>query len=464
MGADGAEWSGYANRLRAGVWWTQTRNPTWDNPAYPVVIEAYGQTNYGTYNFDLTMSYWGQWGDGSVTKRASGSNPLLLAGPGQANFVAQWEQEQTFGFGCTVSGPSAGPVTYTRYGTVPRRPTWNPTAPSAVGVFAEAAGSLRITWAEPGDWRGPTAGRRYYVMVGTNPSFSGGSFTGHNITSGSTVSGLHPGTLYYVAVRGEGVWWDATRNGDWSAVASKTTLAAPTLQGTPAATNVSRDSFVIPTATIANNGGQAPNRYRFQVNTSASETGATLAEQNSWAALTCLGRAANTTYWYRVSAGNAAGWGPWTDWVSVTTLSDAPSTPAAPTVSAITETSATITWVAPAANGATISGYTVVISDQNDPAVPLQSFTVGQTVTSQAVTGLSKAKDYQAFVRANGIPNGSGFSPAAQFRTAGVLATLFPEINDAGVWRPFEIWVKESGTWRRVSMELNVNDTWKWSA
>ena len=437
MAWESAEWTGYNNRLAVGKTWWAGRQPTAEDGSYPVTVELWARTNYGTYNFDVGGNWWGNWGDGSAVKRMAGSNPMLFAS-GTAYFQASWDGEQGFGIGFNASGPSA--------------PPW-------FSVAAESGSSVRVTWGNSTYWPGPDGGRMYVGHVSRNAAFTD-LLINAVWTNGGVLGGLTPGQTYWLRVIALGRWWDGDRYSAWSQVIQVTMPVPPTLASTPVATQVSRNSFVIPTATISNNGGSAPSNYRGQVNTVASETGATPFEQGAWAPMTVYNRAASTKYFYRVAAGNIAGWGAWTPWREVTTLSDAPSNPAAPVVSAVTETTATVTWVAPAANGATITGYTVEVAEAANPTVAVKTYQVG-LVLSQAVTGLVKAKDYVARVRAEGTPASSGYSPDVAFRTTGTNATLFPMINDAGTWRPFEVWERRSGTWVRETVHLNVGGTWK---
>jgi len=454
-------WSGYVNRLRAGIDFANNRNPTQADPTVTSTFWGWGQTDYSTYNFDLTMSFSGGHGSGSGTKRASNSTAINLVSR-SITLDASYDGAITYTVSVTCSGTGAGPVSYSRNNTIPRRPTANPGVPTNVKLVpAVGAGKLTLTFNGPSSWPGPSSGRRYYWQISTVSNFATTTSTGYQTGGTLNISGT-AGVRYYVRVRSEGVWWDATRVSAWVTV-NALAPTPPVLAGTPAPTSISRTSWVVPVATISNNGGQAPSNYRVMVNTTPVDT-TNIKTQGAWASVSPTGAQPDTLYYYKVSAYNYAGWGPWTEWATVTTLDDAPDDPAAATISAITEVSATATWVAPAVNGATITGYDLVISDTSNPEVPVVAYLgLGPTVLSQAITGLTKAHDYQAYVRANGTPASSGWGAPAEFRTTGTLATMFPKINDGGTWKDFELWENQAGAWKKVQLQLNDAGTWKWS-
>lgn len=567
MAWENAVWVGYNNRLRTGIDWYASRLPTQADPSYPVTIEMWAQTNYTSYNNDLTCSYSGNWGSGGTTKRASNSTPIMMAGPGTAYFTASYDGVQQFRVDFTCSGPGAGASSITRIGEVPRRPTAAPSACRSLTVRNITTGGALVDFAGPADWRGPTTNARYYLQISTTSAFTSTAWGGY-VGGNWTVSGLQPGTTYYARVRGEATQWDGYRYGDWSNVVTfKTltgvpayvqanvhtaitssgfemswrvpvanggsitkyqwevregsdrtvrtgTLAAsgettgtsvtvsglknatnytthqrafngtnwgpwqveasqpgllvktlplpPTLSGSPVPSAVARTSFIVPTAAIANNGGEAPTNYRVAVwpanDSSAMETFIA----GTWSPITIPNRLPVTAYRYNVAAYNSGGWGPWSPVEqTVTTLETAPGEAGAVVVDQITETSARATWSQPPLNGSTLTNYTLVISKTGTPTAPEKTFTLEPGTTTQVVTGLVKGTTYQAFVRANATPTSSGWSPAAEFRTVGDRSTLIPMLNDAGVWKRFQMFLHEDGAFRRVLINEREAAVWK---
>ena len=291
---------------------------------------------------------------------------------------------------------------------------------------------------------------------------SGGTYfvgdAGIDLKTSYAFTGLTRKTTYYAEV-----WaMNAVGAGPRSPRTAFTTLPEPpTLAGTPAATNIARTSFVVPTATISDTGGQSPSQYRVQVNTSATDVGASVVTQTSWAAITVGSRSPLTTYYYRVAGYNSGGWGAYTAWASVTTLDAVPDDPAAPAISTISETSAYVSWAAPALNGATLDNYLVRVCTGNDPNAYVKTYTLPSSVTGVSVSGLTKGTWYNVFVKAQATPTDSGWSQPGVFKTAGSWSTLRPWIKSGGVWYRALVWKNDGGTWKRVYTGLKVGGTWR---
>lgn len=237
-------------------------------------------------------------------------------------------------------------------------------------------------------------------------------------------------------------------------------LAVPTIGTSYAASGHTRNSFIIGNLSVLNTGGVAPNRARFQVNTSASATGATTYTSDSWAPFTVSGLVAETKYFYRVSAGNAVGWSAWGSWKNTTTLSDAPDDIGTITFDEIEEDSLTIMWLAPNMNGATFQHYYWEISKRADFATIVKSGTT--TNTSMQVSGLLAGTKYYARARANALPNNGGYG-------VGSATTLGIRINGGlriytfvgGVRRKLGLYTFVSGQRIKLRPMTMINGTWE---
>ena len=273
------------------------------------------------------------------------------------------------------------------------------------------------------------------------------------------VTGLKRYTEYYAKIK---VWNAIGGSGYYTTNTQRTKAELIELwPSSKAATNVARTSFVAPKPAIYDNGGQAPYRHRVFVNTSPSMTGAVEHLVTSWADVTVNGLNPLTTYYYCSEAYNSAGWSDPNDWGSVTTLDAVPTDPAAPAISTISETSAYVSWAAPALNGATLDNYLVRVCTGNDPNAYVKTYTLPSSVTGVSVSGLTKGTWYNVFVKAQATPTDSGWSPATAFKTAGSWSTLRPWIKSGGVWYRALVWKNDGGTWKRVYTGLKVGGTWR---
>ncbi|MEV0620055.1 fibronectin type III domain-containing protein [Nonomuraea sp. NPDC050404] len=137
----------------------------------------------------------------------------------------------------------------------------------------------------------------------------------------------------------------------------------------------------------------------------------------------------------RIAASKSGNLAEWRDW-QTPTLGDtggdttAPSTPGTPTASAITATSATLSWAAATDQGGSgLAGYDVHREQgTTDPRL-------GQSTTNSiTLTGLTANTQYQVYVRArDGAGNLSGNSPVVTFTTTSTGGDTSPPTAPAGL-------------------------------
>lgn len=205
---------------------------------------------------------------------------------------------------------------------------------------------------------------------------------------------------------------------DWNYHNGFTTLPEAPVVGTGyTAGSITRDSAIITNLTVTDTGGQAINNVRVQHNSSATDVGSTVTERGTWGDVTLTGLTAGTVRHYRVAIANGYVWGDYGPWKSFTTLTGVPSSPAAPTFSSITDNSMTATWVAPAANGSTITGYRWELSATSDFGSLIASGTTDAATLSVNRTGLIPGTRYWWRVRANSSTGNSGYGTAQQLTT-----------------------------------------------
>lgn len=293
-----------------------------------------------------------------------------------------------------------------------------PGAPSSAPTMSSiTTNSMGVTSATISNAGGGTI-LEYQAQRATNTAFTSGVAAISLGTSRTgTFTGLARATRYYVRTRGRNAagWgpWSSTRTVD-------TPPNVPTLSNGATHDTVTRNSFRVLGSPISDNGGQAPNNLRVQYNTSASTSGATIKTAGSWNAVSVTGLAPATQYYYRKSAANSAGWGPWTTWQAVTTLSAGPDDMEPPTFSEITETEARATWTIPDLGGATFSRIETEWDTDPDFSNPWRSQMYSQQTTTKRID-LLPGRTYYVRIRlvTTGEYGGTGAWAESSFTTAG---------------------------------------------
>lgn len=260
-----------------------------------------------------------------------------------------------------------------------------------------------------------------------------------------------------------GPWQDQATN--WGSKPFQTNAEPPVLADYEVK-SVARTSATIGNTTIADNGGQGPNNYRCQYNTSQSTSGAQVETSGSYSDVQLSGLTPLTTYYFRCAAANATGgWGGYGPWRSFTTNDTSPDEPNAPVVvGSPSEHDVYLTWDEPALNAAELIGYEIRISEFGEGS---GSASVVSSVSAEdraeVVDGLLEGVHYEARVRALANPSNSGFSPPTAFYTAGIQERVFLWLNIDGIEYPCEPWFRrpDTDTWELVQPWFNDDGEWK---
>ena len=302
--------------------------------------------------------------------------------------------------GAIVDGP---PITQycTAANGLPNFPSQTaPSQPTGISASASLSGIVTLNWTDPQTNNG-SAIQQYAISSNPPcPTCTFSSLTGANVTT-ATVSGLTAGTAYNFtvsAINGVGASSPSTAS---NAVTIPAVPSAPTLASASTNTNGS----ITVNWTDPTDNGAAITRYNIVPSpacgscTYTTLTGATLTSA------TVSGVTPGANYSFTVTATNGVGTGPAS---SASNTVTAPNVPGTPTIGTATfgNTSASVSWTAPAANGSPITGYSVTPYLNGTTAQAAQIFV--STATTQTVTGLTNGSAYTFKVAAiNGVGTGS---------------------------------------------------------
>ncbi|WP_433046989.1 fibronectin type III domain-containing protein [Dactylosporangium sp. CS-033363] len=317
------------------------------------------------------------WTAPAVT-RAGLTNYTVTASPGGATCT-------TATTGCTVAGLGSGTAyTFTVVANGPGGSSTGaasaavtPGPPGApTGVTATGGnGTLAVAWTAPNN---DGAGIDHYVATA-----SPGGATCTSSGTACTITGLTGGVTYTVGVVAVGTGNTGASSAGYAGPSTPGAPDAPTLVVAVAGNAGVSVSWVAPLITRAGVTDYA---------VTASPGGATCT--SSGLSCTVPGLTGGTAYTFTVVANGPGGTSPGTTTTAVT-----PGPPAPPTGVTVTggNTTATVSWTAPANTGAGLAGYTVT-------ATPGGASCVATTIIRTCVlTGLTNGTAYQVSVVANGV-------------------------------------------------------------
>ncbi len=275
-----------------------------------------------------------------------------------------------------------------------------PDAITNLRATKQGARSIRLAWNTP-----LSNGRNFSGYRLERKAGSGDYTLAASPGAGATIyddTGLTPGTTYTYRIRGA----NAIGSAEWSNEDSATTdAAAPAaVADLSATTNGARGVNLSWTAPAAH--GEAITGYTLQrkagsgaysnVSTSIAAGATTYSD---------TGLTPATAYTYRIRATNSVGDAGWSNTPSATTAAAAPDTVSDLVATAVSSTEIDLTWSAPAANGADITGYTIQSISTDRPVWRFLS--VAASATSTSYTGLRPATLHSFRIRAaNSVGNG----------------------------------------------------------
>lgn len=304
-----------------------------------------------------------------------------------------------------------------------------PGAPTIGSVIATGQTTATVAFNAPASNGG--AAITSYTAISTP-----GNITGTISQSGSgtiNITGLTAGTSYTFKVKATNSVGDSSYSADSSSI---TTTSAATVPGAPTigaaiptGTTTASVSFTAPSS----DGGAAITSY------TAISTPGNITGTGSSSPITVSGLTASTSYTFKVRATNSVGNGSYSADSGSMTTNAIPTVPGAPTITGATatgQTTADVSFSAPASNGnSPITSYTILSSPGGITGTLSQAG--GGTFN---VTGLTAGTTYTFTVKAtNAVGNSSPSSASSSITTTSAGPALgfdngdaFSYLNDQG--------------------------------
>ncbi len=316
--------------------------------------------------------------------------------------------------------------------------TWANTTPSGViseptGLTATPGGKeVELSWTKPSGMTGDFIHAYQYQKkegsgnwgAWTTSSSAGSLSTTH------VVSGLTNGVTYYFKVRARTI----TVPGRESNEASATPVGVPSRPGAPTLVVGNQQLDVSWNEPVANDA--AIDDYDVQYKeTSDSDWIEWNPGTSTTRSETIINLINERSYDVRVRATSSAGSSLWSDTADATPEAQKPAAPAAPTLTP-GNMQLTVTWVAPADNGAAISDYDVqyrlTSASASDPWTDANHTGTG---TSTTITGLTNGTSYDVQVLAF---NSAGFGPWSLSASATPVPAAAPATPQAPTLAPYD--------------------------
>jgi hypothetical protein len=329
---------------------------------------------------------------------------------------------------------------------------------NTVGSLTHNSASLSFTVSATNG----SAVTNYELQLSTSSSFSSilQSATGTVSPTSKTWTGLSRLTTYYHRSRVKNAYgW-----GPYTSVSFTTSGQVPSAPSDYSVSDVASTTVYVTLPTVADNGGLPLLSWQYALNTVASDTGATTSAISSeYIAPFLQNLLPGTTYFFKMLVRNSLGASAYGPWVSFTTRADVPTPPTSVAVSAITETTATVSWAAPTdLLGSTLWGYTVRFAQNTAFSRGLLEYTSSDGSLSQALTGLLPGTNYYIQVTAISANGPGSRSPIVSFKTLGTAP--IPQdlwLRIAGAWKGGTMWMRVDSTWKQVTLWQRINGTWR---
>ena len=288
-----------------------------------------------------------------------------------------------------------------------------PAVPTSLALTSKTATSLSLSWTAPTN----NGGRELtdYSVEFSTDGINWNTFNdGTSTTTSATITGLSRGTTYQVRIKAV--------NPEGSSAATTLASLIPAVKAGPI-TNISLTSKTANSASISwtaptDNGGRAITDYVIQYATEITENTVwtTVSDGVSATTSSMIGSLTRgTPFFFRVATVTAEGESSYLELTGSVIPAVPPSAPTGLILTDKTETSLSISWIAPTDNGGrAITDYIVEYSTNG---TNWTTFNDGTSATTSAIiTGLTRSQSYQVRVKAS---NPEGDSSAAVSKTSG---------------------------------------------
>jgi hypothetical protein len=330
---------------------------------------------------------------------------------------------------------------------------------STVNTGQLTSTSARLDYTQPAT--NGSAISAYEAEISTSSAFTSiaRSQAGAGTLNTVTFPSLSRVTTYYARARVKNAYgWSP-----YSTTSFTTTGESPSAPSDYAATDIASTTAYFTLPTVADNGGLELTGWKYALNTTPSDTGATVVTSSEYIAPFLQGLTQGTVYYLKMLVSNSLGDSAYGPWVSFTTRLDVPTSPTALAVNAITETTAAASWAAPAnLLGSTLWGYTIRFAQNKAFSKGLLEYTSDSATLSQAFTGLLPGTTYYVQVHSLSSKGPGSRSAIVSFKTLGTAPS--PQalwMRVAGTWKGGTMWLRVAGTWKQVTLWQRVNGTWR---
>jgi hypothetical protein len=338
--------------------------------------------------------------------------------------------------------------------------TTAPPAPPVPTLLSPANGAVDQPGSLTLQWNASASAQAYHVQLGTDSLFTGGLVVNDSTVADTVkaVSGLAYNTKYYWRVRAKNTGGWSTYSGVWGFTTAGPPPGSPTLVTPP---NGAVDQLTSLAFGWTRPAGATS--FRLQVSTDSTFAGGFVVDDSTLVDTSSVvsNLAFNTKYFWRVSAQNAGGPGPWSTVWNLTTLASDPSVPVQlEPLNAATNQPRDVTfrWTRPA--GATSFRLQVSTDSTFAGGMVVDDATI--TDTLKAVTGLNYLTTYYWRVNADNVGGTSPWSSVWQFTVGIPLPDAVQLISPA----PFAtspsgdvsfVWRKSQPAVNRYWFELSID-------